>query len=160
MNDKYILILDDCEKELNNIQKWIDRNKLDSNVRYLTAYAVIKASGTIELVLKKLLFDVVSIGGTEEAKNYFTYYIIDASFNPSPSKIKSILDRLSSEWSQKFRETIRDTKEKSQLKSLIDLRNSFAHGTSITVSIAEVIEYFSSGKWVLTQLNKVIYGDK
>lgn len=160
MNNKYSLILDDCENELNNIQKWINGNRLDSNVKYLTAYAVIKASGTIELVLKRLLFDVVSVGSTVEARNYFTHNIIDASFNPSPDKINRILDRLSSEWSTQFRDIIRGSQGKSQLNSLVGLRNSFAHGTSITVTIAEVIEYYNSGKLILEQLETVLYGDK
>ena len=47
MNGDYSLILRDCRIELENIQRWITANPMDSNVRYLTSYAVIKASGTI-----------------------------------------------------------------------------------------------------------------
>lgn len=45
-------ILKDTLDELHNIKGWIDNNKLDSKVRYLNAYSVIKASGTIEQVYK------------------------------------------------------------------------------------------------------------
>lgn len=45
----------DCEVELNNMQQWIDSNRLDSNVRFLTLYSVIKACGTVEYVFKNYI---------------------------------------------------------------------------------------------------------
>ena len=62
MNGKYIQELRDCEVEIMHIQQWIKKNVLDSNVRYLTSYAVIKACGTIEYVLKQMIFDRLSDG--------------------------------------------------------------------------------------------------
>lgn len=50
-------ILKDTLDELRNIKGWIDNNKLDSKVRYLNAYSVIKASGTIERVYKNIVFE-------------------------------------------------------------------------------------------------------
>lgn len=38
MNGDYSLILRDCRIELDNIQRWITVNPMDSNVRYLTSY--------------------------------------------------------------------------------------------------------------------------
>ena len=92
MNGDYSLILKDCRIELENIQRWITANPMDSNVRYLTSYAVIKASGTIENVLKRIIFDTLSDGAKDETKNYLTKSIMDASYNPSPGQIYKLLD--------------------------------------------------------------------
>ena len=148
--------LHDCENELNRIQTWIISNSLDSNVRYLTAYAVIKASGTIEQALKQMLFDILTSGCTEEAKTYFTKQILKASFNPSPKKIINLLPNMSSNWQNSFKDRIDSTPEKAQLQSLVDLRNAMSHGNDITTSISDVITYYNSGKWILAQLYDVI----
>ena len=51
---------------------WIAENKFHSNTRYLTAYAVVKASGTIEYVLKQMIFDRLSKGTSEETNNFLS----------------------------------------------------------------------------------------
>lgn len=156
MNGNYEQKLDACSNELNHIQAWINRNPIDSNVKYLTSYAVIKASGTIEQVLKEMLFDTISVGGSDEAKTYFNRNIIEASFNPSTKKIANLLPQMSREWYRDFLNRTNGSTQKEQLDSLVDLRNSFSHGNEITTSIGDVINYFDSGKWVLEQLGEVL----
>ena len=156
MNGKYIQELRDCEVEIMHIQQWIKKNVLDSNVRYLTSYAVIKACGTIEYVLKQMIFDRLSDGANVEAQNYFTKIILDASFNPSTGQMDRLLERLNSNWKKKFDQAIKGKKEKGELNSLVDLRNSFAHGSVITASINDVMNYFQSGKWILEELYQII----
>ena len=156
MNGSYLQVIDDCEIELNHIQQWISNHLLDSNVKYLTSYAVVKACGTIENVLKQMIFDCLADGAKEEVQNYLTKNIIDASFNPSPGQVYRILETMNSEWRKEFENVIKGTNEKGCLTSLVELRNSFAHGTSITASINDVKNYFHAGIWILEQLNDVI----
>ena len=156
MNGSYERKLDDCSRELAHIQNWISKNGVDSNIKFLTAYAVVKASGTVEQVLKEMLFDAISVGSSTEAQSYFTRHIIEASFNPSTKKITGLLPHMSKSWNKDFTDKIKGTTQKEQLDSLVDLRNSFSHGNEITVSIADVIKYFDSGKWILEQLYEVI----
>ena len=68
-------ILKDTLDELHNIKGWIDNNKLDSKVRYLNAYSVIKASGTIEQVYKNIVFEKLSENANEHAKNTLKKWI-------------------------------------------------------------------------------------
>lgn len=158
MNGDYSLILRDCKIELENIQRWITANPMDSNVRYLTSYAVIKASGTIENVLKRIIFDTLSDGTKEETKNFLTKSIIDASYNPSPGQIYKILEKINTDWKEQFENSIRGSNQKGALKSLVELRNSFAHGSPITASIGNVIDYFNAGVWILERLCDVVEG--
>lgn len=157
MDGKYQGYLLDCSTELEKIKKWIDSNKLHSNIQYLVSYAVIKSSGTIEYTLKQILFDHLCAGCNTEALQYFTKHIIDASFNPSTGQIQKILSTISTDWEKQFEATIKGTKQKGELKSLVDLRNNFAHGTSITASIEDVIAYFNSGVWILEKLSDIIF---
>lgn len=156
MDGSYRQILYDCKVELNNIQQWITNNILDSNVRYLTSYAVIKACGTIEYVFKQMMYDYLSNGANNEAKNFLNKNILEASFNPSPGQMYRILEKINLSWRRNFEREIGGTNEKGQLKSLVDLRNSFAHGSAITASINDVKIYYNAGVWVLEKLSSVM----
>ena len=63
----------DTRGELDNIRKWINAgNQFDSKTRYLISYAVIKASGTVEVIFKNMIYNCLSDGANEKAKGYFT----------------------------------------------------------------------------------------
>ena len=103
-----------------------------------------------------MIFDRLSDGANVEAQNYFTKIILDASFNPSTGQMDRLLERMNSNWKKKFDQAIKGKKEKGELNSLVDLRNSFAHGSVITASINDVMNYFQSGKWILEELYQII----
>lgn len=157
MDGRYQSLLSDTSIELQKIKGWIDSNKLHSNVQYLVSYSIIKASGTIEYTMKQMLFDYLSSGCNPEAMQYFTKHIIDASFNPSPGKIQNLLTTINASWGTSFDNVIKGTQQKAELKSLVELRNGFAHGSSITASIDNAITYFESGKWILERLSDIVF---
>lgn len=95
-------LLKDCQVEIDDIKRWIAENKFHSNTRYLTAYAVVKASGTIEYVLKQMIFDRLSKGTSEETNNFLSKSIVEASYNPSTGQIMRILQKINSEWKERF----------------------------------------------------------
>lgn len=158
MNGNYERLLQDCATELDNIQQWISNHNLDSNVRYLTSYSVIKACGTIESVFKQMVYDNLAIGANDGAKAFLNKSIIEASFNPSPGQIYKLLEKINVTWRMDFERLINGTNQKGQLKSLVELRNSFAHGSGITASINDVKNYYGAGMWVLERLNETING--
>lgn len=156
MNGSYQQTLRDCEIELNNIQQWINSNRLDSNVRFLTSYSVIKACGTVEYVFKQIIYDHLSNGANDEAKTYLNKSIIEASFNPSTGQMYRILEKINSEWKVEFENLIKGSLQMGQLNSLVKLRNNFAHGSVITASINDVINYYNAGVWILKKLCEVM----
>ena len=156
MNGNYRQTLRDCEVELNSIQQWIHSNRLDSNVRFLTSYSVIKACGTVEYVFKQIVYDYLSSGANEEAKTYSNKSIIDASFNPSTGQMYRILEKINSDWRVGFENLIKGSSQMGQLNSLVKLRNSFAHGSAITASINDVKNYYNAGIWILEKLCEVM----
>lgn len=156
MNGSYQQTLRDCEIELNNIQQWINNNILDSNVRFLTSYSVIKACGTVEYVFKQIIYDRLSNGANDEAKTYLNKSIIEASFNPSTGQMYRILEKINSEWKVEFENLIKGSLQIGQLNSLVKLRNHFAHGSAITASINDVKSYYNAGVWILEKLCEVM----
>lgn len=156
MNGDNTQLLRDCDLELNKISTWIDTHKLDSNIKYLVSYAVIKSCGTIEHILKSTLFDYLAQGAHLETQNYLQKQVLEASFNPSPEKINQLLKSMNPDWNIQFKNQTKSTDDKEKLQSLINLRNDFAHGSSIAATISNVIEYYESAKVIITCIDGII----
>ena len=161
MTDDNIRKISDCKLELNNIREWINKNNLHSNVRYLVAYSVVKASGTIEIVFKSMVYDLLAENASLETKSYLTRMIIDSSCNPSTGNIGKILEQINVDKKKAFDINIKEAPEgmeqKANLNSLVSLRNDIAHGRSIGSTINTVTKYFDSGVEVLNILDAVLY---
>lgn len=148
--------LDDCKLELDNIRVWINSNPLHSNVRYLVSYAVVKASGTIEIVLKSMVYDYLAEGAKIPTQAYLTKMIVDSSCNPNTHNISRMLEQIDATKKTSFESEIKGSAQKGDLNSLVNLRNDIAHGRVISVTIGTVISYFESGRYILEKLEQVL----
>ncbi len=157
MNDEHKRFLSDCLDEIVKIKEWIDKNPMDTNVKFLVAYAVIKSSGTIEIVLKSILFDFLSIGCKPETQVFLEKNVIDSSCNPNTGNIERLLDQIDSARKTEFDNRIKTTQEKGELNSLVNLRNDIAHGRGINQTINTVKKYYESGIKIINILDTVLY---
>lgn len=161
MNGDCKRLIDNCGFELRQIKEWIDKNKFDTNVRFLTFYSVIKSCSTIEVVFKKIIFNYLSQNTDNKTNNELNKYlekmIIDSSINPSTKNIEKMLYKFNRDKKKKFNTDVKNSKEKSHLDSLVQLRNDFAHGKNISVGINAVIEYFNSSKIVIEKLYNILF---
>ena len=156
MNEDEKRILDDCDLEIKNIKTWIDSNKLDSKVKFLVAYAVIKASGSIELVFKSMINTFLSQNCIDETKVFLIKNITDSSANPSSGIIEKYLEQFDGRRKVRFSDLLNGSQDKGNLNSLVSLRNDIAHGRPLNSSINDVESYFESGKKILEILEEVI----
>lgn len=156
MNGENTELLHDCDIELQKISKWIDSHKLDSNIKYLVPYAVMKSCGTIEHVLKSTLYEYLIDGAPCETQNFLQKKILEASFNPSSEKIYQLLKNMNRSWNDDFKKRTRDSDDKDKLDSLVSLRNDFAHGSSISATITNVIDYYESAKIIISHIDNII----
>ncbi len=156
MNGENIELLHDCDIELKKISIWIESHKLDSNIKYLVSYAVIKSCGTIEHVLKSTLYEYLSNGTPYETQNFLQKQILEASFNPSSEKINQLLKNMNRSWNDEFKNRTRGSDDKEKLDSLISLRNDFAHGSVISATITNVIDYYNSAKTIISCIDDII----
>ena len=102
MKQEYQRKIDDCAVELAGIKAWIDHHQLDTNVRYLVAYSVVKASGTIELVFKQMLYDFLAANAISETQHYLSMMIIDSSCNPTTGNISKLVGQADGQRSAAF----------------------------------------------------------
>lgn len=148
--------INDCRDELTNIKTWINKNQLDSNVKYLVAYSVVRSSGAIELVFKQMVYDFLSDQAKKETQYYLEKQIIDSSCNPSVNNMLRILEQVDTQRRTRFDTATRDTQEKQDLGSLVNLRNDIAHGRTNNPTINNIERYFESGVKVLNKLELVL----
>lgn len=157
MITEHLRKIDDCRIELNNIQQWINANRLHSNVRYLVAYAVVKASGTIEIIFKSMMCDFLSDNVKVETQTYLNKMLVDSSCNPSVGNMLRMLEQIDAERKENFNDKTRGIRQKGDLNSLVSLRNDIAHGRTINATIRTVKQYFESGINILDILDKILY---
>ncbi|OON94860.1 MAG: hypothetical protein ATN33_03835 [Epulopiscium sp. Nele67-Bin001] len=158
MNGEYNRLLQNCKYELDDILSWINKNPADGKVKYLVSYAVIKASGTVEVVYKTIIYDYLSEGASAETTKYLETEILDSSSNPKTGNIEQLLQKLNQNWRNKFQTRCKELPQmKSDLNSLVQCRNDFSHGGNITQSIQTIIKYFTSAIKILEILYDVIH---
>lgn len=156
MNGNNLQLINDCKTELDDIKSYIMPKPLDSMVKYLVAYSVIKTCGTIEIVYKDIIYSHLIKNANNEAISYFSKNIKDSSSNPKTSKISSLLEQINPVWKDSFESQLKNSTDKGHLNSLVELRNQLAHGNSITSSIDDVIRYFDGGCNVLNILDSIV----
>ncbi len=156
MNGNNIQLIDDCNTELTNIKLYINKNPLDSMVKYLVSYSVIRSCGTVEIVYKDIIYNHLIQNANKEAISYFSKNIKDSSSNPKTGRISSLLEQINPKWKTSFENNLKDTVDKEHLNSLVTLRNQVAHGSSITASIDNIIKYFDSGCNILNILDSIV----
>ena len=158
MRSDYADLIKNTDRELQEIRKWInaDKNRFDTKTKYLIAYSVIKASGSIEVVFKQIIYDYLTREAGEKTATYIEKMILDSSCNPNTGNMSNLLQNISSEWKEQFDAFVKESGKKSKINSLVQLRNDFAHGDNITVSIDTVISYFDAAKDILNILDTVV----
>lgn len=156
MNDEQIRILDDCKTELEKIKNWIEENKLHLNVKFLVSYAIVKSSGSIEVVFKSMIHDFLSTNCILETNRFLEKHIIDSSANPSTGVMESFLEKFDGNRKERFNTLIKETEQKGNLKNLVKLRNDIAHGRDVNSTINDVEKYFNSGRFILDKLEEVL----
>lgn len=127
---------------------------------YLKKYSIIRASGGIETAFKKIIADKVDEGSHEQIKNFVKKNVRNTSRNPKFGTMESILMDFDPRWRQRFAELVglaNSVRLKAALASLVDARNSFAHGGDTDMSIESVITHFLDGARVVGYLDQAVH---
>ncbi len=162
MNNKSVHIsLSECLTELRDLETLIDKDVFDSRNRFLILYAIIRATGVLEVSYKKIIVDSFDSINNEKINNYLEMEISKSSKNPSYSNLISTLKKFDDDWCKKFKKEIGNMRNKDSIleamENLNELRNSFAHGGKPTPSIRSVNLYFENCIEILKIYDKVIH---
>lgn len=163
MNSDFINDINEVRNELKEIEKEInsERHKLSKISKHLTYYSVVRASGRIEILFKKILSArLKSDCGTSHnrIKDFILKEIMESSSNPKITIIENYLSKFDSNWKDSFSDKLKKHEHniKSDLNSLVQLRNDVAHGNNCTATIDTIIKYYESGVLVLDILDNVL----
>lgn len=162
MNNQEVMEqLQSCNQELQGIRQLLIGMGDGANpTPYMRRYAVIRASGAIEVGFKKIIADKVDANCAIQARNFVKRKIRDSSFNPRLGQIENILSDFDPRWRKKFEELIGlgdKPKFNTALNKLVSARNEFAHGGTPNLDIDLTIEYYDGGCEVLRILDQVVH---
>lgn len=153
--------LHSCASELEGIRQFLlGMGDAATPTPYMKRYAVIRASGAIEVGFKQIIADKVDSDCAIQVKNFIRRKIRESSVNPKLGQIQSLLADFDTRWSKKFEELISlgdKPRYSGALTRLVNARNEFAHGGTPNIDIASTIEYFSGGFEVLRILDQVVH---
>lgn len=153
--------LEACSEELDGIRQLLIGIGDEARPSpFMRRYAVIRASGAIEVGFKKIIADRVGAGCDVQVTTFLKRKIVDSSINPKLGAIQNTLSDFDPRWRVKFDELI-GLGDKPGLTTaltvLVNARNEFAHGGSPDINILETIEHFKGGFEVLKVLDQVVH---
>jgi hypothetical protein len=153
--------LNDCEEELNQLEASMTLLGHTSPLgMFLTRYAIIKACGTIERAFKSLVADFAEDKQSQQVKNYLRSRIRESSMNPNENNITQLLKSFDESWAVEFSAKLKilpeQNRKKQSLKSLVEARNSFAHGGNPTTTITQVKVYFCDCRDIMNVIDESI----
>jgi len=154
-------LLNECQAELDSIKGLLNNlSPFDSIVPYLTKYALIKSSGTIEQSYKVIIADFCDHKQNQQVKTYIQNTFRNGSRNPSYENICKSLAEFDSTWNTDFKKQIGNKKNsgklRTSLKSLNEARNEFAHGGSPNITFTSIYEYFDDATKIIEILDRIV----
>ena len=162
MNNKSVMkMLEECRIKLNHILAVVNTlGESASTTPYVNRYAVIRATGSIEVGFKTIIADRVDQDSHQQLKNFVEKKIRKSSANPRLEKIEEFLKEFDEHWRIRFKEKVAFSDQltlKNALTTLVETRNTFAHGGLEGLAISDTITYFNRGCEVLRILDETVH---
>ncbi|QUH31145.1 HEPN domain-containing protein [Vallitalea guaymasensis] len=152
--------IQDCITELGKIKLIIDQDKLRSTNQYLTKYSIIRACGSIERAYKGLICDYGNSYDIQTIGTYIYNTVKKSSMNPSYSNMINLLKKFNESWGTELKEKVDNRENSSKLRTSLEslnmVRNQFAHGGNPTITIDDIIEYYSDAIVILEDYEAVL----
>ena len=160
MNQQVNEIIENCRADLERIFHLIEGlGSLAPASGYLTKFALIRISGTLEICYKKLIADYYE-GISPDLQRCITIHVRDANLNAKYENICKVLKDFDEGKCNAFKASINAREDKDDmLNAMSDLnnaRNNVAHGDSTTMSFIEMRQKFEKSVLLLQELDKVL----
>lgn len=147
MTENVRIRITECSTELDEIERIIEGlSPLDKSKQYLTKYALIKASGTLESAYHHIVADFLEKFKIPQFNYYISNNVRRNSLSVKYSNMTKFLGQFDANWEKTFKDRVSAKPGKDKLinsaESLVDNRHAFAHGASTTVSFGDVKNYY------------------
>lgn len=142
------------EKKLDDMFTMVDAVQDAEAKARLAEYLCIRTSGLLETVVKQLVSEFMDGNSQQEVDRYVKTKMKSVT-NLKHAKLEKLLESFSSDWQSQYVSGISDA-EKASLNSIIDLRNSMAHGGTQSASYGTVKSHYNNVKSVIGRLKVII----
>ena len=158
MTDAVRNLLDECSSELVNLETTINSlDPLDKTRAFLTKYALIKTSGTLEYAFRSIIADYFSRFHIPQIETYLNKTIRENSSSVIYDNICTVLGRFDETWKQDFKTRMQDRNQVIQsAKSLVTNRHAFAHGSEPTATFNDIKQYYNDVLLMINELDSVL----
>lgn len=147
MTESIQKLIDDCNSELNEIEEIINRlSPFDRTQQFLTKYALIKASGTLETAYHHIVAEYLEQFNIPQVNYFIAKNVRVNSSSVRYDNMTNLLGSFDKTWKSTFKKNVSARAEKDRLlesaESLVNNRHAFAHGANTTVSFKDVKTYY------------------
>ena len=103
MKSELQALINECTDEINDIEtRIVTMSALDKEIRYLTHYALIKASGTAEFVYRSIVADHFSALSDSRIDTYLDAEIRRGSMSVKYEMMLKLLGKFDEQWRKNF----------------------------------------------------------
>lgn len=147
MNTELQNMIDECTNELTDIEQKINAlPPMDKEKLYLTKYALIKVSGTTELVYRSIVADYFKRYSDTKIDNYLQKTVRNNSSSVKYEVMSNLLKQFDETWSENFKNKVNSRSDGQRIirasNSLVNNRHNFAHGKEPTATFSEIKSYY------------------
>ncbi len=140
-------MIDGCTSELNEIKRIIHELKpLDKTKAYLTMYALMKASGTIEFVYRSIVADYFEAFNIHQIDYHLEKFVRKGHSSAKYNEMLKLLENFDENWHRCFKQNVNNRRDSNRLiqssESLVSNRHLFAHGRQPTATFEEIYNYY------------------
>lgn len=154
-------LLSECSMELNNIETIISKlDPFDKTNKYLTQYALIKASGTLEYAYRSIIADYFSRYNIPQIDKYLSTTIRESSSSVKYENICNILNKFDENWSKAFKTRMSGRIDGNLIiqasNSLVSNRHTFAHGNEPSATFNDIKVYYYNIIEMISELDSIL----
>ncbi len=155
------LLVDECENDLDRIEKIIDvLTSTNPAVPFLTKYSIIKACGTLEQCFKIIISDFCTQNQNQQTIKFIDITFRESSINPNIDNIHKSLSKFDDNWNITFKNLLRADPNVNRIRlsisSLNNARNQFAHGGNPGITFNDVKDYFEDAKKIIGFIDQCV----
>lgn len=161
MKNELQVLIDECTAEINDIEKHIiDMHHLDTRIRYLTHYALMRTCGITEFVYRSIIADYFSPLSDRRIDTYLDAAIRRGSMSSKYEMMQNLLGKFDDQWKKNFKDAVNARPDKNKLidasNSLVNNRHSFAHGRNPTATFKDIKSYYFDVLELIKILDSVV----
>lgn len=154
-------LINDCTSEIADIESKIQAlPAMDKEVRYLTNYALIKASGTVEYVYRSIVADYFSRLSDSRVDTYLDSTVRKGSMSAKYDQMCNLLGRFDADWCKDFKSVVKADPDGQKMiaasNSLVTNRHDFAHGKSPTATFMEIKQYYQDVLQLISLFDTIV----